>query len=129
MSIRGWTAGLVAVAVLAAGGCATALAGLLIYELLDDEAPVRTFTGTVRDASDEPVGGLLVQLKAEVAGDDDVLHFSDTTTLDGEYTIKFRWNEDVNYTIRVIHDGTVYAEEVLGKLPLQDQQRDFTIEI
>jgi hypothetical protein len=127
MSIRTWTAGLLVSAALAAGGCAATLAGLLIYNLLDDQAPVRTFTGTVRDANGAPVGGLLVQMRAEVAGDSNVLHFSDTTDLDGAYTIKFRWNQDVNYSIRVIHEGTVYAEEDLGHLPLQDQQRDFTV--
>jgi hypothetical protein len=125
---RRLTAGLIAVAaLLLVNGCATALAGLLVYELLDDEAPVRTYTGTVRDTNGDPVGGLLVQMRAEVVGDSNVVHFSDTTNLDGDYTIKFRWNEDVNYSIRVIHEGTVYAEESLGHLPLQDQQQDFTI--
>jgi len=127
MSIRSWVAGLLVVGALAASGCATTLAALLVYDLLNDEAPVRTFTGTVRDSNGDPVGGLLVQMRAEVVGDSNVVHFSDTTNLDGEYTIKFRWNEDVNYSIRVIHEGTVYAEEVLGHLPLQDQQRDFTV--
>jgi hypothetical protein len=82
MSIRGWTAALAIAGLVAANGCAAGVAALLLYQLLDDEAPVRTFTGTVRDASADPVGGVLVQMKAEVAGDDDVLHFSDTTTLD-----------------------------------------------
>lgn len=127
MSIRSWMGGMLVIAALAASGCTTALAGLLVYDLLDNQAPVRTFTGTVRDTTGSPVGGLLVQLRAEVAGDSNVLHFSDTTDLDGNYTIKWRWNSDVNYSIRVIHEGTVYAEEDLGHLELVDQQRDFTV--
>jgi len=129
MFIRRFSVALIIAGALLANGCATALVGLLVYQLLDDEAPTRTFTGTVRDSQSDPVGGILVQMRAEVAGDSNVLHFSDTTSLAGEYTIKFRWNEEVNYSIRVIDEGTVYAEEILGHLPLADQQRDFTIDL
>lgn len=118
----------VAAAVLAAG-CTAALAGLLIYQLLDDEAPTRTWTGTVSDTAAQPVGGVLVQVRAEVAGKDDFMNFSDTTNLDGEYTIKFRWNSDVLYSIRVVHEGTVFAEESLGEIELDDQQTDFVIDL
>jgi hypothetical protein len=121
--------GLIAVAAMLAAGCTAALAGLLIYQLLDDEAPTRTWTGTVIDTEDQPVGGVLVQVRAEVAGKDDFMNFSDTTNLDGEYTVKFRWNSDVLYSIRVVHEGTVYAEESLGEIELDDRQTDFTVDL
>ena len=57
------------------------------------------------------------------------MNFSDTTNLDGQYTVKFRWNSDVLYSIRVVHEGTVYAEESLGEIELEDQQLDFTIDL
>lgn len=114
-------------ALLAATSCAGGVAALLLYNILDDEAPTRTWTGTVTDQNSDPVGGILVQVRAEIANDDDLMHFSDTTNLDGEYTVKFRWHEDVNYSIRVINDGTVYAEETVGKVPEQDRELDFTI--
>ena len=60
--------GLIAAAAMLAASCTAALAGLLIYQLLDDEAPTRTWTGTVSDMAAEPVGGVLVQVRAEVAG-------------------------------------------------------------
>jgi hypothetical protein len=75
--------------------CSTIVAALLINELLNDEAPKRKWTGTVTDTTGEPVGGLLVQVRAEVEGDDDTLSFSDTTGLDGKYEIGYRWHEDV----------------------------------
>ncbi len=121
--------GLIAAAALLAASCTAALAGLLIYELLDDQAPTRTWTGTVSDTESQPVGGVLVQVRAEVAGKDDFMNFSDTTNLDGEYTIKFRWNRDVLYSIRVVHEGSVYAEESVGEIELADRQLDFTIDL
>lgn len=121
--------GLLAAAAILAASCTAALAGLLIYQLLDDQAPTRTWTGTVSDTAAEPVGGVLVQVRAEVAGKDDFMNFSDTTNLDGQYTVKFRWNNDVLYSIRVVHEGTVYAEESPGEIELDDQQTDFTIDL
>jgi len=112
---------------IAATSCAGGVAALLLYTILDDEAPTRTWTGTVIDQNSDPVGGILVQVRAEIANDDDLMHFSDTTNLNGEYTVKFRWHEDVNYSIRVIDDGTVYAEETIGKVPEQDRELDFSI--
>jgi hypothetical protein len=128
MSIRVIAAGLLISAAILASGCVAGVAALLVYELLDDEAPVRTWTGTVTDTNTNPVGGVLVQVKAEVAGNDDVMHFSDTTAQDGTYTVKFRWHEDINYTIRVVgSESTVYYEEVIGKVPLVDREQDFVI--
>ena len=86
------------------------------------------WTGTVTDQNTDPVGGVLVQVKAEVAGNDDVMHFSDTTAQDGTYTVKFRWHEDINYTIRVVgSESTVYYEEVVGKVQLVDREQDIVI--
>ena len=127
MSIRGIAISLLIVGAIVASGCVAGVAALLVYELLDDEAPVRTWTGTVTDTNTDPVGGVLVQVKAEVAGNDDVMHFSDTTAQDGTYTVKFRWHEDINYTIRVVGDSAVYYEELVGKVLLVDREQDFVI--
>lgn len=121
--------GLIAATALLAASCTAALAGLLVYELLDDQAPTRTWTGTVRDTQADPVGGMLVQVRAEVMGKDDFMNFSDTTNLDGEYTVKFRWNSDVVYSIRVVHEDQVFAEEIPGQIELEDRETDFTIDL
>jgi len=111
-----------------ASGCSTIVTALLIKELLDEKAPRRTWSGTVRDSAGLPVGGVLVQLRAEVEGDNDIVTFSDTTDLDGEYAIKFRWNKEVDYVIRVVHEGVVFAEENYGAIELSDQTTDFIIQ-
>lgn len=113
---------------LALAGCSTIVTALLINELLNDEAPKRTWTGTVTDTTGEPVGGLLVQVRAEIEGDDDILSFSDTTGLDGKYQIGYRWHKEVEYTVRVVFDSVVFAEEFIGQIELKDQVTDFVIQ-
>jgi hypothetical protein len=109
-------------------GCSTVLTALLVNELLNDEAPKRTWSGTVRDTTGEPVGGMLVEVRAELQGDDDLLHFSDTTDMDGEYRVGYRWHKDVNYGIRVVHEGVVFAEEQFGNIELKDMETVFIIQ-
>lgn len=108
--------------------CAGVVAALLVRELLNEEAPKRTWTGTVRDTEGQGVGGVLVQVRAEVSGDDDVLSYSDETDFNGEYQIGYRWNEKVNYSIRVVFQEQVLTEQQVGKIQLGDQQTDFVID-
>jgi hypothetical protein len=108
--------------------CSTIVAALLVRELLNEEAPKRTWSGAVRDTTGSPVGGLLVQVRAELEGDADFLSYSGTTNLDGEYQVGFRWHGDVSYSVRVVHEGIVFAEEHFGRIELQDMQTDFVIQ-
>jgi hypothetical protein len=108
--------------------CSTIVAALLVRELLNDEAPKRTWSGVVRDTTGSPVGGLLVQVRAEIEGDPDFLSYSGTTNLDGEYQVGYRWHEDVSYAVRVVHEGVVFAEEHFGRIELKDMETDFVIQ-
>ncbi|MCB1188664.1 hypothetical protein KDL29_16000 [bacterium] len=110
-----------------ATSCGAALAVLLVRELLNDEAPKRTWTGTVRDAEGNGVGGVLVQVRANVSGDDDTVSYSDETDFTGAYQIGYRWNEKVDYSIRVVFEEQVLFEEQVGKIELGDQQKDMVV--
>jgi len=107
--------------------CGAAVAALLVRELLNDEAPKRTWQGTVTDSTGAAMGGVLVQVKAEVSGDSDTVSFSDETDFNGDYNIGYRWHNDVNYTIRVVFEDEVLAEKLVGKVELGDQVLDFVI--
>ncbi|MEZ5339626.1 MAG: carboxypeptidase-like regulatory domain-containing protein [bacterium] len=107
--------------------CGAAVAALLIRELLNDEAPKRTWTGTVRDSEGNGIGGVLVQVRAEVSGDDDTISYSDETDFNGEYRIGYRWNEKVDYSIRVVFEDQVLTEQQIGKVELGDQSTDFVV--
>lgn len=108
--------------------CETVVATLLVRELLDDSAPKRSWSGRVVDTKGEAVGGVLVQVRAEVSGDEDLLSFSDETDNSGEYEIGYRWHKDVNYTVRVVFEGQVLAEKFEGKIELKDQETDFVLQ-
>ena len=108
--------------------CAGVVAVLLVRELLNEEAPKRTWTGRVTDTEGQGVGGVLVQVRAEVSGDDDVLSYSDETDFNGDYQIGYRWNEKVNYSIRVVFQDQVLTEQQVGKISLGDQQTDFVVD-
>jgi hypothetical protein len=107
--------------------CGAAIAALLVRELLNDEAPKRTWIGNVTDSDGAAVGGVLVQVKAEVSGDTDNVSFSDETDNNGDYRIGYRWNKDVNYTIRVVFQDEVLAEQFVGKVELGDQTTNFIL--
>ncbi|MEZ5339625.1 MAG: carboxypeptidase-like regulatory domain-containing protein [bacterium] len=111
-----------------ATSCETVVAGLLVRELLNDEAPKRKWTGRVVDTKGEAVGGVVVQVRAEVNGDNDLLTFSDETDNSGEYEIGYRWHKDVNYSIRVNYEGQTLAENFEGKIELKDQETDFVLQ-
>ncbi|MFO7697138.1 MAG: hypothetical protein R6X16_08275, partial [Anaerolineae bacterium] len=58
MLIRKILPGLAAVVILVASGCAGVAGALLINELLDNQAPERTWSGTVSDSNGQPVDGV-----------------------------------------------------------------------
>lgn len=104
--------------------------GLLLTQMLNSEAPTHTWTGRVTSSADGTgVGGVLVQVKAELLGSDDVLHYSDTTDYEGNYTVKFRWHEDVNYGLRVVHNGNELYYHNFGKILDQDQSTDMVVDL
>jgi hypothetical protein len=113
---------------LLATSCTTLISAYLISQLLDNSAPKRTWSGTVRDTTGNPVGGVLVSVRGEVEGDTNIMKFEDTTETDGAYSISFRWNENVQYKVRVEHDGVILAEQDYGTIELGDRLTDFTIQ-
>lgn len=117
----------VAFSALLLSSCGAAIAALLVRELLNDEAPKRTWIGNVTDSEGAAVGGVLVQIKAEVSGDKENVSFSDETDNNGDYRIGYRWNKDVNYTIRVVFQDEILAEQFVGKIELGDQTTDFVL--
>lgn len=108
--------------------CSTLITAYLINELLNDKAPKRTWSGTVRDTTGQPVGGIDVEVIGEIEGDTNLAKFKDTTDVDGSYSIGFRWNDNVMYTVQVIHEGVIFASEEYGTVELSDRVTDFTIQ-
>ena len=109
--------------------CAAAGAVALLAVLLDDAAPTRVVSGEVTYLSAGPHPDALVQMKAGIAGDDDTIVESDQIGPDGgAYSIKFKWNNEVSYTFRIVTEGGVelYSEE-LGKIEKVDFQKDVTL--
>jgi len=111
-----------------AAGCETLVTAYLINELLNDEAPAHQWSGTVRDTSGQPVSDVTVEVKAELQGDADFLRYTDTTDQDGEYSIKWRWHQDVVYKLRVVKDGVLFAEENFGHVESKDQHTDLVVQ-
>lgn len=113
---------------LAANSCSTLLTAYLVNELLNDKAPRRSWTGIVTDQAGTPLPNLTVQVLAEVAGDDNILRFDDTTDDLGKFDVKYRWSKEVNYTLRVRDQSErVVFEQAFGKLELADRNTDITI--
>lgn len=107
--------------------CTSALVGYLIYDYLNDSAPKLWWRGTVTDGAGEPVEGLLVQVRAEVLGDDDILSFSDTTDTAGAYDVRFRYNEEVSYTLRALDGESIVFERFIGKIDETEQLTDISL--
>jgi hypothetical protein len=109
-------------------GCSQLITAYLVSQLLDDSAPKRTWSGVVRDTSNKPVEGVEVQVRGEVEGDTNIMKFTDTTDAEGKYQIKFRWNKQVQYTVQIVHEGVVMANEEFGTIQLGDRSNDFVIQ-
>ena len=118
----------VVVASFVLASCSTLVTAYLLSQLLDEQAPKRTWSGTIRDTTGNPVGGIDIEVLGEIEGDTNVAKFKDTTDVDGSYTISFRWNKNVMYTVRVVHEGVIFASEEYGTIQLSDRVSDFVIQ-
>ena len=128
MFYRGAVVAFLMTLAIAATGCSSIVGALLVYELLDDKAPRRDWTGYVKDKDGNAVEGIEVIVKGEVTGDTDVATFSDFTDDEGYYDISYRWNKEIKYTITVEQEGVEIAERYEGRIELENQRTDFTIE-
>jgi hypothetical protein len=119
----------ICLAALVLSGCSSAILGYLVYDYLNDSAPKIWWSGKVTDSQGEPVAGVRVQVRAEVLGKDDVLAFSETTDKDGDFKLKFRWANEVSYSVRVYdeNDQTVY-DHFVGKVAKAEQKTDIVLE-
>lgn len=109
-------------------GCETLVTAYLINQLLNDNAPAHSWSGTVRDTSGQPVSGLTVEVRAEVEGQADFMKYTDTTGDDGTYSIKWRWNQQVLYTLRVLNNGVVFYEQSFGHIESRDMETDLVVQ-
>lgn len=116
---------LAAALALLACGCSSLVTYYLVSQYLNDSAPKRTWTGTVTNGAGDPVEGLQVQVRATASGDNNVLTFDDGTDAEGKYSIAFRWNENITYTLRVMDGESIVAEKFIGKVSLADQTTNF----
>lgn len=124
---RSLLAAAVAYAVLALTSCSTVITALLVKQLLDDKAPRYKWTGVVEDTTGDPVEDVKVEVRGAVSGDSDIATFSDTTDNTGSYSITYRYNGEVSYSIRVTKDGQVLSEQTFGKVEKGDKTTNFTI--
>lgn len=115
-------------AVVIATSCSSIAAYWLIKELLDEKAPRREWRGLVTDRLGFGIEDAKVTVTATVVGDDDDVAFNDLTNASGEYEIKFRWHEDIRYSLTVDIDNHVVAEKYEGRVELHDQTTDFSID-
>lgn len=119
---------LVLVCSVLAYGCSALVAAYLINELLDDKAPKRTWSGHVRDTAGQPVAGVEVSVRGTVETDTNVATFKDITDTAGFYSIRFRYNKDVSYAVRVEAGGVVLAEVDYGTIENSDRTSDLVIQ-
>jgi hypothetical protein len=128
MFIRKAAAAAAVLAILVIDGCSSLITAYLINELLNDKAPRRSWTGVVEDQSGTPVENVKVEILAEVAGDDNILKFDDTTDDLGAFDIKYRWSKEVSYTLKITDQSDrVIHEQNFGKVELADRKTDITI--
>ncbi len=109
-------------------GCSALVAAYLINQLLDEKAPKRTWSGHVRDTAGQPVAGVEVSVRGTVETDTNIASFKDSTDTEGFYSIKFRWNKDVAYDVRVESGGVVLAEVEYGTIENSDRTSDLIIQ-
>jgi hypothetical protein len=107
--------------------CSSLITAYLVNELLNDKSPKFTWRGTVTDSENRGIANLDVRVRAEVAGDDDVLDFTGKTNDNGQYQVVFKYSEKIDYRVTVLSGETVLAERLVGKVGAADQRDDFTI--
>lgn len=122
----------IALLLLAAGlsltSCSTLISAYLVNELLNDEAPRYKWTGVVTDTEGDPVEDVEVQVLGMVDGDNDVATFKDTTDNTGSYSITFRYNNNISYSVKVVKDGQTLAEQEFGEVDKGNKTTNFTLQ-
>src|SRR5690349_3837205 len=109
-------------------GCSTLITAYLVDQLLNNKAPTHTWSGTVTDQTGRKLEGLTVKVDATTTGDTKVLNYSDTTDVDGHYSIKYRWSDKVDYTLKVLDDsGNVLYTHAFDTVDNADKSTDITI--
>lgn len=108
-------------------GCSAIVAAYLVNQLLNDKAPKKTWSGHVRDSNGDPVAGVKVEVRGTVAGDSNVATFSDETDAEGYFAIAFRWNQNVEYAIRVTQGGVELVSVDYGTIDKSDRVSELTI--
>ena len=107
--------------------CSAIVAAYLVNQLLNDKAPKKTWSGHVKDSTGDPVAGVKVEVRGTVAGDSNVATFADETDATGYFAIAFRWNQNVEYSIRVTQGGVVLKEVDYGTIDKSDRVSELTI--
>jgi hypothetical protein len=109
-------------------GCTTLVAAYLVDQLLNNKAPTYLWTGTVTDQSGRKLSGLTVKVEATASGDTKILTYDGTTDDSGEYSIKFRWSNQIDYTLRISDaDGNVLYTHDFGTVDGANKTTDVTV--
>jgi hypothetical protein len=125
MMIRTLLAGVLA---LLLSSCSSLVVGYLVNNYLNDKAPIFTWRGTVVDTDNRGIPDATVRVRAEVAGDDNVLDFEGLTDGTGHYQIPFKYSAKVSYRVSVLIDDVVVAEKNVGSISKGDQRDDFVVD-
>jgi hypothetical protein len=118
---------LVLLGVTFACSCSALVAAYLINQLLDEKAPKKTWSGHVYDHLGDPVAGVTVEVHGSVSGDSNIAKYSDGTDVQGFYSITYRWNDKVEYSIHVLSGTTELASIDYGKVEKTDRVTDINI--
>lgn len=108
-------------------GCSAIVAAYLVNQLLNDKAPKKTWSGHVKDSSGDPVAGVKVQVRGTVAGDSNIATFDDETDATGYFAIAYRWNQNVEYSIRVTQGDVELVSIDYGTIDKSDRVSELTI--
>lgn len=119
---------LAAALALAVSSCTSLVASYLINNYLNDKAPIFTWRGSVVDTENRGISGATVRVRAQVAGDDNVLDFTGLTDGTGHYQVQFKYSAKVSYFVSVLIDDVVVAEKNVGSVSKDDQRDDFVVD-
>jgi hypothetical protein len=108
-------------------GCSAIVAAYLVNQLLNDKAPKKTWSGHVKDSTGDPVAGVKVEVRGTVAGDSNIATFADETDATGYFAIAYRWNQNVEYAIRVTQGNVELVSIDYGTIDKSDRVSELTI--
>ena len=125
MSVRGFLA---VALLLGVTSCTSLVTAYLVNNYLNDKAPIFTWRGSVADTDNRGIPDAIVRVRAEVAGDDNVLDFTGLTDGTGHYQVPFKYSAKVSYRVSVLIDDVVVAEHNVGSVSKGDQRDDFVVD-